>query len=53
MTTPATWLALVDAVKAILPEASIEEDNLGQVVIYTNLMVDLESDDAALVELED
>lgn len=40
---------LSNAIRAVLPEASIDMDNEGQLIIYTNLII---TDDETLVSLD-
>lgn len=44
---------IIDAIRAILPEASFDTDNLGQIVIYTNKMEDESGNWVPFVESEE
>lgn len=44
---------IIDAIRAILPEASFEVDNLGQILIYTNKMEGDNGDWVPFVESEE
>ena len=44
---------IIDAIRAVLPEASFDTDNYGQIVIYTNKMEDSNGEWVPFVESED
>ena len=44
---------IIDAIRAVLPEASFEVDNLGQIIIYTNKMEDNSGEWIPFVESEE
>jgi hypothetical protein len=43
---------LKDQIRLILPEAQFEEDNYGQILIYTNLMIGVGDGEAELIPFE-
>ena len=47
-----TYTQLVQAISQILPECSFDEDNEGQIVIYTNLSQTSPNDNDSLSNFE-
>jgi len=48
-----TMSELRKAIESVLPSVQLDEDNEGQIIVYTNLMIDPSSSTHEVVEYEE